>query len=266
MRGNSRGVFMPSIREIGHAGHETMTYLFISILLVEREMMTLTITSPLTTERLVLRPFSSDDLDDLYTIHSSPEVVRYLYWDVRSRDEVEEVLRHKSRQTILATEGDRLVLAITAPRPDGIRSRVIGEVSLWWRSVEHSQGEIGFVLHPDYHGKGFARESATVVLDLAFRKLGLHRVYGRTDARNTASAALMRRLGMRQEAHFIQNEVFKGEWGDELVFAILQHEWLVQHHNDTTGLRVIDDRGRGIGGPLPPGAVSESESPGASHD
>jgi RimJ/RimL family protein N-acetyltransferase len=50
-------------------------------------------------------------------------------------------------------------------------------------------------------------------------------VYGRTDERNIASAALMRRLGMRQEAHFRENEWYKGAWGSELVFAILEDEW-----------------------------------------
>ena len=121
----------------------------------------------------------------------------------------------------LEAEGDRLVLAIER-RWDG---RVLGEVNLVWRSVEHRQGEMGFVLHPDAQGHGYAREAATRLLDLAFDGLGLHRVFGSTDGRNDASAALMRRLGMREEAHFVHNEVFKGEWGDEVVFAILEDEW-----------------------------------------
>jgi RimJ/RimL family protein N-acetyltransferase len=123
--------------------------------------------------------------------------------------------------TRVAGEGDRLVLAVERPQ-DG---RVIGEVSLWLRSAEHRQGEIGFVFHPDVHGKGYAREAASALLDVAFGELGLHRVYGRTDARNDASAALMRRLGMRQEAHLRENEIFKGAWGDEVVFAVLEGEW-----------------------------------------
>ena len=64
-----------------------------------------------------------------------------------------------------------------------------------------------------------------MLLFLAFERLEAHRVFGRTDARNEASARLMRRLGMREEAHFREAEIFKGEWGDELVFAILEDEW-----------------------------------------
>lgn len=180
---------------------------------------------PIITDRLALRPFTLDDLDDLYAIQSRPDVARYLYWHARGRDEVRDVLRRKVEQTRLAEEGDALVLAVTAPHAEGTRTGVIGEVVLWWRSVEHRQGEIGFVLHPDHQGHGFATEAVTAMLNLAFDRVGLHRVYGRADARNSASAALMRRLAMRQEAHFIHNEMFKGQWGDEVVFAMLESEW-----------------------------------------
>ena len=68
-------------------------------------------------------------------------------------------------------------------------------------------------------------EQCTAVLDLAFEGLGLNRVIARIDARNENSARLAARLGMRREAHFVRNEVFKGEWADELVYAVLADEW-----------------------------------------
>jgi RimJ/RimL family protein N-acetyltransferase len=63
------------------------------------------------------------------------------------------------------------------------------------------------------------------LLDLAFGPVGLHRVVGQCDGRNAASARLMTSLGMRREAEFISNEFVKGEWTDELVFALLEDEW-----------------------------------------
>jgi len=180
-----------------------------------------TAVNPIGTERLVLRPFRESDLDDLYAMRSLPEVVRYLYGEVRSREECEELLDKRMAQTRIDGEGDGIGLAVER-REDG---RVIGDVSLWVRSAEHRQAEIGFVFHPGAQGRGYAREAAAAVLDVAFGELGLHRVFGRTDGRNDASAALMRRLGMRQEAHLRENEIFKGEWSDELIFAILQGEW-----------------------------------------
>jgi len=59
----------------------------------------------------------------------------------------------------------------------------------------------------------------------------LHRIIGRCDARNTASARLMGRLGMRREAHFRENEWFKDEWGDELIYAMLDGEWSERQRN-----------------------------------
>ena len=60
---------------------------------------------------------------------------------------------------------------------------------------------------------------------MGFDELGLHRIEGRIDARNTPSARVLERLGMRREAHFVQNEFIKGEWTDEVVYAVLAAEW-----------------------------------------
>jgi RimJ/RimL family protein N-acetyltransferase len=67
--------------------------------------------------------------------------------------------------------------------------------------------------------------TAGEVLRLAFEEFGRHRVIGRIDARNEASGRVVERLGMRREAHFVQNELLKGEWTDEVVYAVLDHEW-----------------------------------------
>lgn len=194
-----------------------------------------TIASSVRTQRLVLRPYTAEDLDDLLAIRSRPDVVRYLYWEVTTREEVQEILERCMTFTQLVQDGDKLVLAVELPGDRGTHTGVIGEMTLFLRSVEHRQGEIGFVFHPDFQGKGYATEASEAVLDLAFTQLGLHRVYGRADARNVGSIALMKRLGMRQEAHFVHNEVFKGEWGDEVYFAILEDEWRARRAEKSAG-------------------------------
>lgn len=176
---------------------------------------------PIRTDRLVLRRFEITDEDDWYAIRSRDDVARYLYGEALTREGAHAEIERKRDLVILREEGDVLSLAVVEP----IVSRVIGEVILRWRSRVHQQGEIGFVFHPDFGGKGYATEAAAAMLDLGFDGLGLHRIFGSCDARNRASAALMERLGMRREAHFIHNEIFKGEWGEELYFAILRDEW-----------------------------------------
>jgi RimJ/RimL family protein N-acetyltransferase len=178
-------------------------------------------TYPLETARLALRPFSPEDLEGLFAFHSLPEVARFLYWEPRDLEQVRGVLDAKLRQTVVEQEGHGLALAVVLREP----GTVVGEVSLQWLSRRHRQGEIGFVFHPAYQGRGLATEAAEVLLRLGFEGLGLHRLIGRCDALNLPSARLMERLGMRREAHFVHNERFKGAWGDELVYAMLEDEW-----------------------------------------
>lgn len=176
---------------------------------------------PIRTERLMLRLYREDDLDDVYAIQSRPDVTRYLYWGPRNRDQARESLRMKIASNRLRAEGDNLTLAVVLPKTD----TVIGDVLLIWLSGEHRQGEIGYIFHPDHGGRGYATEAARVMLRLGFAGLGLHRIIGRIDGRNTASARVLERLGMRREAHLVENELVKGEWTDEVSYAILDREW-----------------------------------------
>ena len=175
---------------------------------------------PIHTARLILRPFEPGDLDDLYDYQSRPDVARYLHWEARDRAQVREALEQQCREVVLDKEGDWITYA-AALRENG---KVIGEVGLKWLSPEHRQGEIGFVFNPDYGGRGLATEAAEVMLMLGFDDLGLHRIIGSCMAQNAQSARLMERLGMRREGHFVHNEIIKGRWADELVYAILDHE------------------------------------------
>jgi RimJ/RimL family protein N-acetyltransferase len=87
------------------------------------------------------------------------------------------------------------------------------------------QGEIGFIFHPAHQGHGYATEAARALIGYAFEHYGLHRVFGRLEPRNAASARVLEKLGMRREAHLIENEWVKGEWQSEAVYALLAREW-----------------------------------------
>jgi RimJ/RimL family protein N-acetyltransferase len=176
---------------------------------------------PIETSRLTLRPFSPGDFDDLYAYQSRPDVTRYLYWDARDNVQVREALVRQCDETTLGDEGDWLTFAVVWRQA----GKVVGEVGLKLISRENRQGEIGFVFNPDYHGRGLATEAAESMLTLGFGAIGWHRIIGSCDARNHASVRLMERIGMHQEARFVHNQIVKGQWADELVYAILDHEW-----------------------------------------
>lgn len=176
-------------------------------------------TSPIQTERLLLRPMHSGDRDDLFAYQSIPEVIRFLPWPLRTREESAAHLAMRMKLDRLVTNNDAMVLGIE------FEGRLIGDITLFLRSVENAQAEIGRVLNPEFTGKGFAAEAASAALDLAFGTLGSHRVYAHLDPRNAGSVALCRRLGMREEAHHVEAEFFKGEWVDVGIHAILASEW-----------------------------------------
>lgn len=178
---------------------------------------------PIKTERLVLRPFTPRDEEDMLEFESRKDVARYLFNEPRTREDNARELAVRVNRTALRKEKDTLMVAVEL---DG---KVIGYVLLTWLSEEHRQGEFGYVFHPDYHGRGYASEAAVEMLRIGFEKMNLHRVIGRCDPRNTGSARLMERLGMRKEAHFVESEIFKGEWGGELHYAMLESEWRASH-------------------------------------
>lgn len=184
---------------------------------------------PIRTERLVLRLMTPDDIDDVYAYQSREDVCRYLLHGPRTREDLTDRIAKYAEATTLAADGDYWQLAIELPGTTDVRSRVIGELYFTISNLESSRGEIGWTLHPDFARMGYATEAATAVLAQAFRSIGLHRVYAELDPRNDASVALCKRLGMREEAHFIQDLWFKGEWADTGIYSILRDEWMARN-------------------------------------
>ena len=188
---------------------------------------------PIRTERLILRPFTPGDVDDLHAYRSRADVARYLYsGPSASRQATSEEPSRRTGETRLVSEGDRLWLAVLLAESGAL----VGDVLLRYTSAVHRQGEIAFVFNPSCHGRGLATEAARAMLRLAFAEMGLHRVIGRCDARNGASARLMERLGMAREAHFIENEFVKGEWTGKFVYAIREQQWSGEGRTPVAGV------------------------------
>ena len=169
---------------------------------------------PILTERLELRVHRESDVDDMLQFRSDPEVVRYVPWPVSTRADVEEALQKRLNAGRVDAVGDWLILAIVL-RETG---QVIGEVLL--KNSGEDAAELGYALHRSFHGKGLAREAAEAILALGFGELGLTRITAELDERNTASAALLERLGFTLHRRY--REVFK----DEECWA-LEYELLV---------------------------------------
>lgn len=182
---------------------------------------------PVETDRLRLRPFRHGDVEAVFAYRSREDVARYLFDEAMTREGCTEAVCMRTRQLAWHEEGDRIVVAV-----ERLTDRtLVGEVSLTLRNARGLQAELGYILHPAHHGVGYATEAAQRLVDLGFESGHCHRIFARCDPRNTPSQRVMKRLGMRQEAHFREHALVKGDWSDELVFAILAAEWSARHRH-----------------------------------
>ena len=184
----------------------------------------------LETARLILRHFTDADLVPFMAYRNDPDVARYQGWEGISEAEAHAFIEEQ-KLVQPGVPGQWFQIAI-ALKETGM---LAGDCALKIDEHDERQAEIGYTLARAYQGKGIAAEAVSRVLDYAFRTLELHRVIAITDCENAASIALLERLGLRRDGHFIQNVWFKGKWADEYLYAILQHEWL-----NKRGMVIVD--------------------------
>jgi [ribosomal protein S5]-alanine N-acetyltransferase len=155
----------------------------------------------LRTERLLLRRARPEDVDELHVIFSDRRAMRY--WSTPPHATLEETREWVANMAAApAAESDDYVIELDA--------RVIGKAGCW------RLPEIGYILHQDHWGKGYAREAMAAVIAHLFATRGLERIVADVDPRNTASIGLLLRLG------FVETHRAKGTWqvGDELCDSV----------------------------------------------
>ena len=172
------------------------------------------------TPRLILTRLGDDDGESLFGYRSDPGVARYQTWVPQSSDDARRFIE-ELRLVSFDTPGTWFQLGIRLSDS----SLLVGDVGVHFPADLPRQAEIGFTVAPSHQGRGLGAEAVTGLLGYLFGPLQKHRVYASVDPRNKRSLALLRCVGMRQEAHFRESLWFKGEWADDVVFAILESEW-----------------------------------------
>jgi RimJ/RimL family protein N-acetyltransferase len=178
----------------------------------------------LETSRLILRNFETSDPEAFARYRSDPEVAKYQSWDtphpLMKADAIDFI--EAIKQVTPGVPGEWYQVAIEVKGT----GETIGDCAFCVLAEDKQQAEIGFTLARTHQGKGFAKEAVMRLLEYLFVELNLHRVRANCDPANVASVKLLQRIGMRCEGHFIKSLWFKGEWTDELWFAILRERWL----------------------------------------
>jgi len=175
----------------------------------------------LETPRLVLRPLVPVDADSLLAYRSDPETCRYVPFAPMDRREIDRRMREQWSSQDLDAPGSAVTLGVV----EKATGRLIGDVVLFRDKTDGRLAELGYIFSPDVAGRGYATEAGRALLAYSFEVVGFARVAARLDARNTASARVLERLGMRREAELVDAEWFKGEWTTTLIYAMLAREW-----------------------------------------
>jgi ribosomal-protein-alanine N-acetyltransferase len=172
------------------------------------------------TERLFLRNLEVNDWQAVNEYASDPEVVRYMDWGPNTEKETKEFI-----QRAMSTQEEKsrrmYTLAIVVEKED----RLIGSCGINVSNAENREGWLGYCLNRNFWGRGYGTEVARGLVNLGFTKLALHRIFATCDPRNTASAHVLEKSGMKREGCLREHKWSKGKWRDSCLYAILEHEW-----------------------------------------
>ncbi len=174
----------------------------------------------LETDRLILRHMKVTDARDMFDYARRPEVTRYLLWAPHENVEytrtylrqVERCYKHGTFHDfgIIYKENNRLIGSCGFARIDG----------------PNSTAEAGYVLNPDYRGKGLATEALSAVIRMGFEKCGFNRIESRYMVDNTASRRVMEKSGMTFEGVLRQSVFVKDSYEDIGVCSILREGYI----------------------------------------
>ena len=185
-----------------------------------REQRRLTMALTLHSTHLLLRDFVVEDWRDLYAFTSLLQACRFEPWGPYSAGEART---HVQGRIEAAGEKPRTAFRLAVVFPE--TGTVIGEGGLAIHSQSFRTGEIAYMIHPEYWGRGFATEVAFALLSFGFTTLNLHRIFATCDPRNLASEHVLQKLGMQYEGRMRETLLLRDGWRDSLLYSLLEQEW-----------------------------------------
>jgi RimJ/RimL family protein N-acetyltransferase len=179
----------------------------------------------LQSKRIYLRPILLPDAREIFSYRSDPEINQFQTWQPKTLEEVEEFINNR----IVVEPNKRNTWFQLSICKIGT-GEIIGDCGLHFLNNDDKQVEFGITIKRDYQGCGYATETMTLLFEYLFRDLKKHRIIASVDPDNIASIRLCERMKMRKEAHFIKSIWFNDRWVDDVVYAILDHEWKKSLH------------------------------------
>jgi len=170
-------------------------------------------------DRIRLRKLGEEDTADMHALYS--DEVAMAYWGTPATSTTEE-----SRQLVLrdirAVDNRSALFWAIVWKATGT---VIGKCTLWQYSENNQRAEVGYILNRQYWRLGLMTEALAAMIDYAFSGLGLHRLEADTDSNNTASLALLEKLGFQREGLFRERWYVNGLRQDSVMLGLLEQDW-----------------------------------------
>lgn len=173
---------------------------------------------PLLTSRLEIRDFRPDDFAAVHAYGSDPRVTLYTAFGPNTEEQTHAFLDRVAAE-IAAEPREHHNLAVV----DRGSGALFGGCGLIGRGERTH--EIGYVLHHDWWGRGFATEIVRALLDFGFGELAAHRIYARVAPENEASSRVLAKHGFQLEGRLRKECFVRGEWQDSLLYALLEEEF-----------------------------------------
>lgn len=170
----------------------------------------------LKTQRLLLRQVNSNDAETILSLRSNDEVMKYIPRPyLKTKEEALE---------LIALFDDKIENGI------GINwgicfhdepEKLIGIIGHYRLKPEHYRAEVGYMIFPEYHGKGIVSEALQKVVEYGFKEMKLHSIEAILDPENKGSEKVLVKNGFVKEGHLIENEYYEGRFLDSMIYSLL---------------------------------------------
>lgn len=169
----------------------------------------------LETERLFLRRVDVKDVNEIIALRSNPETMKYIPRPLVKT--IEDALEHIAMMDAKIENNEGINWAITQKG----NPKLIGVIGHYRIKPEHYRAEIGYMLLPEFSGKGIISEAVKEVIAYGFKGMQLHSIEAVIDPENNASAKVLEKNGFVKEAHLKENEFFEGRFLDSVIYSHL---------------------------------------------
>ena len=172
----------------------------------------------LKTERLVLRRIVKEDVNEIFSLRSDKETMKYVPRPLAKN--LEEAMEHIVLIDSKIETNEGINWAITIKN----EPKLIGIIGHYRIKPEHFRAEIGYMLLPEYHGKGIITEAIKEVVKYGFEVMKLHSIEAIIDPENFASERVLQKNGFVKEAHLKENEYFDGRFLDTVIYSLIKKQ------------------------------------------